>query len=68
MFSVRGAGGYEIHFEHLSDAVKLPRKGRDALLAELAGAYAARLEYHCKGSPLEWFNFYDFWHTPSGQE
>ncbi|MFL6656468.1 MAG: acyltransferase [Massilia sp.] len=68
MFSVRGAAGYEIHFEHLSDAVKLPRKGRDALLAELAGAYAARLEYHCKGSPLEWFNFYDFWHTPSGQE
>ncbi len=68
MFSVRGKDGYEIHFEQLSEGVKLPRKGREQALAELAAAYAVRLQYHAMRSPLEWFNFYDFWHTPSGQE
>jgi predicted LPLAT superfamily acyltransferase len=65
MFTVRGKQGYEIHFEQLSDGVRLPRKGRDEALAELAAAYAARLQYHCVRSPLEWFNFYDFWHLPN---
>ncbi len=65
MFSVRGKTGYEIHFEQLSDTVRLPRKGRDDALAALAAGYAARLEHHCVRSPLEWFNFYDFWHLPN---
>lgn len=65
MFPVRGKDGYEIHFEQLSEQVRLPRKGRDQALAELAAAYAARLQYHCERSPLEWFNFYDFWHLPN---
>lgn len=65
MFSVHGKTGYEIHFEQLSDNVRLPRKGREEALAELAGAYAARLQYHAMRSPLEWFNFYDFWHLPN---
>lgn len=64
MFSKQGQDGYEIHFEQLRDSVKLPRAGRDEALAELARAYAARLQYHCLRSPLEWFNFYDFWHLP----
>jgi predicted LPLAT superfamily acyltransferase len=58
--------GQELHFELLREAVRLPRKDRDAALGELAAQYAARLEHHCRRAPLEWFNFYDFWHTPSG--
>ena len=65
MFSVRGKDGHEIHFEQMSESVRLPRKGREQALAELAAAYAARLEYHCVRAPLEWFNFYDFWHLPN---
>lgn len=65
MFSQRGQDGYEIHFEQLQGSVRLPRKGREQALAELAGAYAARLQYHCQRAPLEWFNFYDFWHLPN---
>ncbi len=68
MFAVRARDGYEIHFEQLRDKVELPRKGREQVLAELAAAYAARLQHHCTSAPLEWFNFYDFWHTESGQE
>jgi predicted LPLAT superfamily acyltransferase len=65
MFTARSGDGYEVSFEQLQESVRLPRKGRDEALAQLASAYAARLQYHCERSPLEWFNFYDFWHLPS---
>jgi predicted LPLAT superfamily acyltransferase len=68
MFPLRSQQGYEVHFEQLSDTLRLPRKGRDAALAQLARAYAARLQHYAALSPLEWFNFYDFWHTQSGHE
>lgn len=58
------ANGHELHFEPLRERVTLPRRGRDAALAELAAQYAARLEHHARRAPLEWFNFYDFWHLP----
>ena len=58
------ATGHELHFEHLRERVLLPRRGREAALAELAAQYAARLEHHARRAPLEWFNFYNFWHLP----
>lgn len=64
MFATRQGDGHELHFERLRESVSLPRRGRDAALAELAAAYAARLEHHARRSPLEWFNFYDFWQLP----
>jgi predicted LPLAT superfamily acyltransferase len=64
LFSMRRNGAHEVHFELLRDSVNLPRKGRDEALAALVADYAARLEYHCIRAPLEWFNFYDFWHLP----
>jgi len=68
MFSMRGPAVHEVHFELLRESVRLPRKGRDEALAAIARDYATRLQHHCARAPLEWFNFYDFWHTPSGQE
>ncbi|NML59990.1 acyltransferase [Massilia sp. RP-1-19] len=58
-------GDYDVHFELLRESVRLPRAGRDAALTELARDYAARLEYHCLRSPLQWFNFYEFWQLPN---
>lgn len=54
----------EVHFELFRESLHLPRKAREAMLAELAAAYAARLQHHCLRAPLEWFNFYDFWQLP----
>jgi predicted LPLAT superfamily acyltransferase len=54
-----------VHFELLRESVRLPRKGRDEAVAEIARDYAARLQHHCARAPLEWFNFYDFWHLPN---
>ena len=67
LFSMRKKNSYEIHFSILRDAFHLPRKGRDQALTELATDYAAELERHCLSAPLQWFNFYDFWHLPKGK-
>ena len=64
LFSIRRGRGSEVHFEFFRDAVRIPRQGRDAALAVLASDYARRLEHYCLRAPLQWFNFYDFWHTP----
>lgn len=61
LFSLRGRQGWEIHFEPFRQSIRLPRQDRQAALAALAGAYAARLEHYCRQAPLQWFNFYDFW-------
>jgi predicted LPLAT superfamily acyltransferase len=69
MFATRsGEGGaHELHFELLRERVSLPRRGREQALAELAGDYARLLERHVRRAPLEWFNFYDFWHQPRSE-
>ncbi|MDN4051875.1 acyltransferase [Massilia sp. YIM B02763] len=64
MFATREGNGHAVHFELLREAVTLPRRSREQALAELASQYAARLEHHVRRAPLEWFNFYDFWHLP----
>jgi predicted LPLAT superfamily acyltransferase len=64
LFSMRIGRRSEVHFELLRSSLHLPRKSRDAMLAELAADYAARLQHHCLRAPLEWFNFYDFWQLP----
>jgi predicted LPLAT superfamily acyltransferase len=64
LFSMPAGVKAEVHFERFRDAIRLPRKGRDEALAELVQAYAARLEHFCLRAPLQWFNFYDFWHLP----
>lgn len=62
LFSIRQGGRSSLHFEAFRDAVRIPRQDRDAAFRQLAGDYARRLEYYCLRAPLQWFNFYDFWH------
>jgi predicted LPLAT superfamily acyltransferase len=65
LFSTRQGPRSDVYFESFRDQVRVPRQGRDAALAALAADYAARLEHHCLRAPLQWFNFYDFWHLPT---
>lgn len=62
LFSLRAGHTSEIHFELFRESIRLPREGRDEALIELAAEYACRLEHFCLRAPLQWFNFYDFWH------
>jgi predicted LPLAT superfamily acyltransferase len=49
----------------VAGGLPLPREGREAILQGHAQRYAQRLEHYCRRSPLNWFNFYDFW-KPQG--
>jgi predicted LPLAT superfamily acyltransferase len=65
----RGTGARAaIQFEPFREAIRLPRKDRDAVLAVLAQDYAARLEHHCRRAPLEWYNFFDFWRLSAANQ
>jgi predicted LPLAT superfamily acyltransferase len=67
LFSMRVGDHSEIHLERFRDSIQLPRKNRDQAIADLASDYAARLEYFCLRAPLQWFNFFDFWHRTKEQ-
>ena len=67
MFAVRQGARHELHFACLRERVLLPRASREAALGMLAAEFAAQLEHHVRSAPLEWFNFYDFWHTPGSE-
>ena len=62
----RGGNHYDLAFEPFSGPIKVARKDRSHVLADMARRYAARLEHHARSAPYNWFNFYDFWHVPTG--
>jgi len=61
IFCVNDGSGYKIYLEHFSDNAKLPRAERESALRALVQNYASRLEHYCKKTPLQWFNFFNFW-------
>lgn len=55
-------GKFDLYLEHFADQVHLPRKARETNgVQPYVEKYVKRLEHYCQHSPLEWFNFYDFW-------
>lgn len=62
VFCIKEAGRYHIYFETLWQGGGVKRAERKELLTELVRNYAARLEYYCQKAPLQWYNFYSFWH------
>ena len=51
----RGGRRYEVVFESISDG------SEGAPIEETMRRYVALLEQHCRETPYNWFNFYDFW-------
>ena len=64
----RGGKRYDAHFELFAERLVLPRERRAEALKECVQRYAARLEHHARAHPYNWFNFYDFWATPSASQ
>jgi predicted LPLAT superfamily acyltransferase len=60
-----GGNRYAIHFEALADFTHIERAGRDAAVRQAVTGYAACLERHCRATPFNWFNFFDFWQPPT---
>lgn len=61
MFCLRQNGRYQVHVTPLSSSLKGPRKGRTERLTQAMIEYSQRLAHFAQLSPLQWFNFYDFW-------
>lgn len=59
----QGGNCYKEHFELFAEEITLDRKNREADLEKWVRHYAERLEYYCRLSPYNWFNFYDFWQS-----
>lgn len=57
----RKPGRWSLVLELFAERVDLPRGRREAALADLAAAYARRLERECREAPWQWYNFFDFW-------
>tara|TARA_R110000868_G_scaffold61059_4_gene185726 strand:+ start:20835 stop:21863 length:1029 start_codon:yes stop_codon:yes gene_type:complete len=61
IFCLKRGGRYHIIFEPFADAIRIPRRDRNAALADWTGRYVSRLEHYCTTDPYQWFNFFDFW-------
>ena len=61
----RDQQGTHVHVRELSAEVRLPRGQREAAAQVLAQAFADELAQACRVMPLQWFNFFPFWATPS---
>lgn len=68
MMVLREQGKLRIHAENFANPLLLPRATRTQALQEIIDKYAQRLEVYALRSPLDWFNFYDFWQLPPEKE
>ena len=68
IFALRQQGKLVLHSEPFADPLHLPRGERQQALQETVDRYAQRLEHYALLSPLDWFNFFDFWHLPESRE
>ncbi|MRE41165.1 glycosyltransferase [Klebsiella quasipneumoniae] len=68
MFALRQQGKLRIYCEPFADPLQLPRAGRQLALQQAIDRYAERLEHYALQSPLDWFNFFDFWQLPESKD
>lgn len=61
MTCVRVEGRYRIDVVHFAERITLSRKNRNEDLQYWVQRYAEDLEARALETPMQWFNFYDFW-------
>lgn len=57
-----GKNRYRIEFLPVADFSNTPPAGRAQAIAAAQAQYVRQLEDVCHRAPMNWFNFYDFWH------
>jgi len=68
LFCLRRDGRYHVYFESFATRIEWQRRSRDETLAALAQRFADRLAHYVHLEPLQWFNFYPFWHASRPDE
>ena len=56
---------YRVEFAKIAEPRPVNRRERNAAIAEIAELWVKTLEKALMDSPLDWFNFFDFWHPAS---
>ncbi len=67
LFALRQGKRLQIHCEPFTPPALFPRTERLQSLQAAVDRYAQRLAHHAIISPLDWFNFFDFWHLPESR-
>ena len=57
-----GGNRYRIQFLPVADFRQTPRQDRAQAVKAAQAQYVQHLEATCRQAPMNWFNFYDFWH------
>ena len=57
-----GGNRYRIQFLPIADFRQTPRQERASAIRAAQSQYVQHLEDVCRQAPMNWFNFYDFWH------
>lgn len=60
-FCVKKNDQYNIVFEKFAEKIELRRGARTKDVQTWVQRYADRLAIHAAATPLQWFNFFDFW-------
>ena len=68
IFALHQQEKLHIHCEPFADPLLLPRATRQQALQNTVDRYAERLEHYALQSPLDWFNFFDFWQLPDTKD
>lgn len=68
IFALSQQGKLTLQCEPFADPLLLPRGERQQALQHTVDRYAQRLEHYALLSPLDWFNFFDFWQLPEISE
>ncbi|CBG91030.1 glycosyltransferase family 2 protein [Citrobacter rodentium] len=68
IFALRQQDKLRIYCEPFADPLLLPRGERQRALQQAIDRYAERLEHYALRSPLDWFNFFDFWRLPDAKD
>ncbi|MGB3068517.1 MAG: acyl-CoA synthetase [Ottowia sp.] len=60
-----GGNRYHLHFEPVLDFAPITAQDRATAITTAQDRFVDLLQAHCRQTPWNWFNFYDFWHdTP----
>jgi len=61
MVCARKGNRFKVTFREFADPIKLPRRQREAAIGDYVQRYADMLEEVVAETPMQWFNFYDYW-------
>lgn len=53
---------FDLYMDQFADRIRLPRRDRENALQETMQRWADLLADYCQKAPLQWFNFYSYWH------